>query len=688
MYSFFLKKLVPAIFIVFSNSVFSQEVLEEIIVTADYRQANVNDISGSISVINTELIEKRNALHLEDILLNTPNVNFASGASRARFIQIRGIGERGQFSEPLNSSVGVLIDGVDFSGAGNAAMLYDLEQVEILMGPQGTRYGSNALAGLVNLKSKEASDSLTYGIQVQAGNYNSKGYAGYVSGPATDDLFFRLSGQILQSDGYSYNQFLDRPTNQRHEKTLRGKFFWQIDNNNSLEFISSLIDLDNGYDAFSLDNNRDTLSDEPGFDKQDSTLASLRFKSDSFSHFQLEALAGFAKSDIAYGYDEDWVYDGFHPFGYTSTDYYFRDRETSSGELRLVSTDEGALFNNSTDWVVGVYHLHQAVGLDRQYTFLANVFNSQFEIDRLAFFADTSTQLISDKLSFDLGLRTEQFKASYNDSSLLTFNPKNTLNGGRVSLNYHPDNGNLFYISASRGYKTGGFNTDGSLDADLREFGEEALWNYEAGFKGSFIDAKLQARLALFTMERDDVQISSSMVRTRPDGSSEFIDFIGNAASGRNTGIELDLNYSVSDRFGLYGNLGLLDTEYEDFINSAGLNLDGREQAHAPGHQYTIGTQIRLLTGLTLDINIQGRDSFYFSDSHDAQSDKYTLVNASLNYRRDNLNLTLWGRNLTDEDYKVRGFFFGNDPRDNYTGKAYTQFGEPAVFGVTVNIDY
>ena len=111
--------------------------VEEIIVRADYRLSELNDIPSSLIVLDENLIQNRNAQHLEEVLLNAPNVNFSSGSSRSRFYQIRGIGERGQFSEPLNSSVGVIIDGIDFSGIGNAAMLYDIDQVEVFLGPQG-----------------------------------------------------------------------------------------------------------------------------------------------------------------------------------------------------------------------------------------------------------------------------------------------------------------------------------------------------------------------------------------------------------------------------------------------------------------------------------------------------------------------------------------------------------------------
>jgi iron complex outermembrane receptor protein len=673
--------------LLFPLSLSAQDVLEEIIVTADFRKNALEDIPASISVIDTEVMERRNAQHLEDILLNTPNVNLSSGASRARFIQIRGIGERGQFSEPLNSSVGMMIDGVDFSSIGTAAMLYDIEQVEVLMGPQGTRYGSNALAGLVNLQSKAATEEQKFGLQLQGGNYGHRGIAGFISGPATDDLFYRLSVQQLESDGFSQNNTLGRPTNKRDETTLRAKFRWLMTENETLEFITSMIDIDNGYDAFSLDNVRDTLSDQPGFDRQDSKLASIKFTSSSFNQFSLEVMGAFAQSDIAYGYDEDWVFSGFHPFEYSSTDHYFRDRENSSGEIRLVSSEEHALFNGRTSWVAGVYSLHQDVDLQRNYTFLTDIFASRFIINRTAVYAETNTKL-SNNWSLDLGVRHERFSAEYDDTSDLSFRPDDNLFGAKISLNYHLPGGGLTYATVSRGYKSGGFNTDGSLDVDLREFNEETLLNYELGIKTRLLDNKLQLQAALFSMERDDVQISSSTVRVRDDGSSEFIDFIGNAAAGSNRGVELSGQWTPSETFMLYGSLGLLDTEYEDFVNSQGDSLNGREQAHAPDYQFTLGSEINFTPSLSMNINVQGRDAFYFSDSHGVRSEEYALLNASLRYQSGNLSLNLWGRNLADEDYFVRGFFFGNDPRDDYTAKGYTQLGEPRVYGLTLDLSF
>ena len=120
--------------------------IEEIVVTADFRPTNEMTLPQSVSVVTANTIKSRGAQQIEDIINTVPNMNFDSGTGRARFFQIRGIGEREQFIDPINPSVGVIIDGVDFSGAGTIATMLDVNQVEVLRGPQGTRYGANALA--------------------------------------------------------------------------------------------------------------------------------------------------------------------------------------------------------------------------------------------------------------------------------------------------------------------------------------------------------------------------------------------------------------------------------------------------------------------------------------------------------------------------------------------------------------
>lgn len=658
-------------------------VLEEIVVRGELRESALDSTASSISVLAIDAIDAASVNHLEELLGRLPNVNFASGASRARFIQIRGIGERGQFSEPLNPSVGLLLDGVDMSGIGTAATLFDVEQIEVFRGPQGTLYGANALAGLINVTTPRPSDSFSARATVDAANFDGRGLGAIVSGPLGERAGVRLAARSYRDDGFIRNAFLNRDdTTRRDEETLRAKLLWEPREDSELALTLGRIAIDNGYDNFSLDNDRVTRSDSPGQDEQDTVYGSAVWSSPLSGDHRLSASLGHADSEIDYGYDEDWTFDGFHPFGYSSTDRYRRDRSTTTADVRILSPT-----GEDIEWVAGVFGLTQAVDLVRDYTFLPGPFTSDYDIDRVALYGE-ATFTIGDAWRLRAGLRAERHRSDYTDSEGLNFSPSDDLLGGRLVLERDLSTGALLYGSVTRGYKAGGFNTDGSLDADLREFEPEVLWNFETGLKQGFWDGRLQMRAALFYMLRDDVQIATSVVRVRPDGSSEFIDFIGNGAEGTNFGAELEIDVAINDRFAADLRLGLLDTEFRDYVNGAGEDLSDREQAHAPSYQLQAGLDYATESGWFGRLAVEARDAFFFSDSHDVRSDAYALVHASAGFQGERWSVTVWGRNLADEDFAVRGFFFGNDPRDDYTARGFTQLGEPRRYGLSLTYDW
>ncbi len=658
--------------------------IEELTVYGELRESSILELPTSVSVLDDALIASRGATHLEEILAASANINLSSGASRARFFQIRGIGERGQFIEPLNPSVGLLIDGVDFSGIGGIATLFDVEQVEVFRGPQGTLHGANALAGLISLKSRDPTFQPSGRLRLEAGDYGTWGLAGAYGGAVSERVAFRTSLAHHASKGFIDNAFLGADdTNNLDETTWRGKLRIDVSDATRIDLGLGVISMDNGYDAFSLDNDRRTLSDNPGADTQDSVFGSLKFAHQGRT-FDAELRLSVASSDAEYGYDEDWTFDGFHPSGYASTDQYNRERDAWAGEIRLVSSDDGALFGGRTDWVAGLYVLDQSVDFLRIYTYADADFTSDFEIQRIAGYARTETAL-SERARLTLGVRLESHESHYSDSAAVAFNPDENLFGGRLALEYALADGLFAYGSLSRGYKAGGFNTDGTLDAALREFDAEYLFNYELGIKGAW--QSLSLRLAAFRMQRDDVQIDSSITLVRADGSSEFIDFTGNAAEGVNQGLEAELGWVPNESVSLGASVGLLHSEYENYVNAEGEDLDGREQAHAPSYQYHLFADIDIVRGLILNLTLEGRDEFFFSDSHNTKSSAYDVVHASLVYQWRDWTMRLWARNLGDEDVYVRGYYFGNDPRDGYAAKAYTQLGEPRRFGVTLQMD-
>ncbi|RBP53689.1 TonB-dependent receptor [Arenicella xantha] len=703
--------LVSSVLLTYAGTSFAAQPLEEVMVTAELIDKSVLELPNSVTVVSSAQIEQRNAQHLEDILNLAPNVNFATGASRGRFIQIRGIGERSEFQDPIINSVGVVVDGIDLTGIATAASTLDVDQIEILRGPQGTLFGANALAGLINVVSNKPSDEFAANVSVGLEDFGGQQLSGFISGPSSATSGYRLAVKQYSSDGFTNNVFLGRDdVSAIDETTARLRFISEVSQDLNIDMSVFLADIDNGYDAFSLDNNRDTYSDEPGFDRQETRAASIRADYQLNDTLHIEALASVANSVLEYSYDEDWSHLGIcdntacdsELFGfdwfYSSFDQYTRDNDNTSIDLKLVS--QGTILS----WVAGLYHRDQSIDLLRDYTYNDGPFTSAFDTRNSAVYGQLNLAL-NDQWSLITGLRSERRDVEYTDSNGANAAPDESLWGGRVALEYRADSGAFVYGLVSRGFKPGGFNLDQDLVGDRREFDTETMVNYELGFKHALYDDRLQVQAALFYQDRDAIQTKQSIVSSIATGEvggacpCGFTDFTDNAASGSNKGIELELNWAASDAVSLYTTVGLLDTEFDELLtfdhvnadleNGIPYNLDGREQAHAPAYQVVIGGQVSLSDAWTIGGSIEAKDDFYFSDRHEARSDAYELLNLELTYRAENWELALYGKNLTDELVKTRGFgSFGNDPRKFYETEPYNQFGTPRLVGVRASFDF
>ncbi|WP_052063614.1 TonB-dependent receptor [Nitrincola sp. A-D6] len=390
--------------------------LNEIVVTSGFRPAAQQAIPASITVISAQTLEQQESQHLEDALSLAPNVNSAKGSSRARFYQIRGVGERSQFVGHVNPSVGVLLDGIDMSNIAGAASLMDIQQVEVLSGPQGTLYGSNALAGLINMRSNDPTTQPEGRLEASIGNYNSHSLTGIYSTPLNDKAGLRLAIQQNTSDGFMRNDYLNRKdTNNIDETFLRAKLRLIVTDELLIDLTGFYADIDNGYDAFSLDNNRRTLSDEPGRDRQISKALALHSVWTGAEAYQLETRLSHSATDSDYGYDEDWAFDGFHADGYNAYDQYRRATDTSTAELRWVSMPGGEILNNSTRWTTGIYAFQQDQTLNRTYTYLTDKLFSDYSTRRISVYGELETDL-NDRLILTSGLRTEINRSRYDDS--------------------------------------------------------------------------------------------------------------------------------------------------------------------------------------------------------------------------------------------------------------------------------
>jgi iron complex outermembrane receptor protein len=682
------KKFSVIAFLLLPTIGFTATSIEEVIVTSDFRDTTLLNTAASITVLDSSIIKSRQAKHLEQLLNLAPNVNFSSGASRGRFIQIRGIGERSQFIEPLNPSVGILVDGIDFTGIAGAATTMDIKQIEILRGPQGTLYGANALAGLINLTANQPTEITQGNLSLGIGSHNTTSVSGALGGPLNNTMNYRMSAQSHTSDGYITNDFLHRDdTDNIDELSLRAIIDWQASEDLSLKLTLFKVDADNGYDAFSLDNTRRTLSDKPGHDRQESSAFAIQTHWQANDHFDVVSLRSYVVSDLEYGYDEDWVFPSIcadqecEGWEYNSEDNYLRDRDNGTLDTKLVSKRPLRLLGKNIDWVLGAYARKQDEQLLRQYTYNTGDFTSSFETDNRALYGQVDID-IADEWILTAGLRIENRDATYSDSDGVAHSVDEDLWGGRIALQYQLDKRTMVYGLVSRGYKAGGVNSDSSLSAQDRAFDTELMWNIETGIKGSWLDETLSTQISAFYQQRKDIQIKQSLVQSRDDSNaSDFTDYFGNSAEGSNYGMEVEFNWLATDIFSIYGSVGLLNTSYDTPLS---MSLNSRDQAHAPAYQFALGTSLQVSENLLWTVDVEGKDKFYLSSSHHEKSRSYELLNTSLSYSTDYWSASVWGRNLSDEDVIVRGFGgFGNDPRKYYATEPYYQFGEPRSFGVS-----
>jgi len=670
--------------------------IEEVLVTAELRETGLLEQAASTSVVDGERIRLRAAQHLQDILGLMPNVNFSGGSSRARFYQVRGVGERSQFVEPLNPSIGLLVDDIDLSGLGTAGSLFDIEQVEVLRGPQGTLHGANALAGLINIRSAAPEPERSTYVDASLGNYGARSLGAMLNAPVTENLALRLAVNGYRDDGFLDNAYLrsDR-TNARDERVARGRLRWQSDSD-LIDLVLLHTDVDNGYDAFSLDNTRTTLSDQPGHDRIELDAAGLNWQRELPS-IRVELLANAANSATDYDYDEDWSYAGIAPgWEYSSTDAYLRERQSRSLQLRLVSREPLTLAGLTADWAAGMYRLDEDESLRRRYTYLAEDFTSRYATGTSALFGQLDIAL-TDRLDLATGLRLEHRSTDYADNNGVAEDPAKTLWGGRLAIEFSRRSGQLFYASLSRGYRANGVNAGilsapdlgGASCASLCLYDEELLYNWELGFKSLGLGGRLQNRLAVFFMDRVDQQVKGSLVVPREDGSTAFIDYTDNAATGSNAGLEWELDWQATRQLQLFGSLGLLRARFDRYVNADGVDLAGRDQAHAPAYQFAGGAQFDWDNGWSLRAEAEGKDGFYFSDRHDVRARAYALLHLRLGYTTSRWSAALWVRNLAGRDYFIRGFGgFGNDPRKEYVVEPYYQYGDPRLFGASVRVHF
>ena len=687
----------------FFSADLAADTIEEILVTGNWREKPAQQEDSSLVLLNAENIKSQSLKHFEQISFLVPNLHFAASDSRARYFQIRGIGERSGYQGTPNSSVGFLIDDIDYSGQGGIATTFDVDQIEVYRGPQGSRIGANALAGLIYIKTKDPTETFEGTSELTQGSYGTTSAGVAFGGPLKNnqDITYRLALRQDKADGFRKNLYLNRSdTSRKDESTSRFKVNWQLSNQTKIKFLVSQVDLDDPADIWTIDGSLNTLSDRPGMDSQKTNAYGIKIFH-AFDGFELQSFTSATETDVTFSYDADWGNTNSHaPYTYDYFSETLRGRKSFNQEFRAVSSTADFLQNNFMEWVIGANYLELKENNlkkdDGLYGDPSDPYgpyastsssSSRYKSSNISIFGNLD-YLLSTSLKLSLGLRWEDWEADYSDSLQESFNPSDQMTGGKISLIKDILNSTNIYASLAKGYKQGGFNLGVGLAANSintnLSYDPEFLTNYEIGIKTKLLESKINLNGVVFYSDREDQQVLIS-TQTDPSDPNTFSFLTQNAAEGVNFGLELNMGMAINESLDAFLNLGILKTEIKNWQSRK--DLEGRAQAHAPARSYAMGLNWRQTTNTYLAIDLTGKSAFYYSDSHNNQSKSYALTNLNLGFIKDDWNYELWARNIFDEYYSVRGFYFGNEA-PNFEDALYQRHGDPRQVGFSVRYDF
>ena len=671
---------------------------------------------GSITLFDSKKLLKQSNNHLEGLIEQVPNLNYAGSTSRPRYFQIRGIGERSHYAGegPPNYSVGFFVDGIDYSGIGMVGHLFDIKQLEIFKGPQSTVFGPNAMAGSINITTNDPTPFYTSKIETIFSSDNGRSYSLAIGGPIANNISIRIAGSKHSQNGFRKNLFLDQDnTNGKDETLFRIKLNWSLKNDLNIYYIHKGHYLNNKYDAWAPDNNLalSTYSNRPGQDSQNSKTQALKIHFPNLFNFKTVYKFSNSKTDMIHSYDSDWGNDdlwGNAPYNYDSYYYgyylaydYFdqtnRYKNIQSNELTFYS-DKNLNLPFNSKMIFGFFKSNTNQGdVANGWLFggAATDLISDFSITNSAIYSNLNLNL-NQSIELNINARYENHKILYLSEVHnygIPIQPIDTLksdnfSGLNITLKNNLSKALLLYGSISKGYKAGGINQHPSLNKSSRFYDPEYSLNFELGGRTSF--KKINLNFAFFTMQRADIQVQISSQQVENDPNS-FTYYTSNSSSGYNNGFELESLIEILPNLNFSSTFGFLNTFIKEFtypVNENDSKSSGnREQAMAPRYNASLNIKYNHKSGIFLIGNVTAKSEYYFSDSHNKKSNPYSLLNVDFGYKKNNLILSIWGKNVTDKRYAVRGFYFGLEP-PNYSDKLYISYGNPKEFGIKLSYQF
>ena len=685
--------------------------LSSVVVTAEKRFAITQKMSTSVSALNAVKVKNAQVETLNDLTGIAPNLFVVnSGGDRLLYSM------RGFYSSSYDPILAVYVDGVlQYDANSTLTHLSDVDRIEILRGPQGTLYGRNAMAGVINIITKESGNDTKGFFESSLGNYNKQNYTVAIKKPLIKDkLFVGLSGFYNKRDGYFKN-------------TVTGNSFddYLISGGNvSLKWKATPLlkfTLNNKYqytekegsfpyalnDSIALADGYKTSQDTTGTEKTNKLLSSLALK---YNHhlFNINSITAYQYTNyfIEDGiWDADWTpYNlvGFKFNGNPSDNF----TSTFSEEIRFSNPGTGT---GKLEWLAGAYYMHtmekengvtvigsDAVFFGDDYAPYELVGKSKLENNGFALFGNT-TWHVSPKFDLTAGLRYDWEEQIWDTQTTLekdgfstTYLSPKTISADfdafspKAVLTWKPNENKTYYFSYSKGYRCGGINTrSGFTDADptsVVTFDPEVSHNWELAGKHMLLNNRLRVNLTLFYILWDDMQISTfnpSMISTS----------IQNAGKAESLGAELEVQYKATKDLTIDYNGGIISAEYLEMTSPNTTTFTetdhkGNTLVVQPKYTSSLAVLYKVLLGAKAHLMFrpewQSMGKQYFDVANTIEQDAYSLFNLKVGYVHENIEVNLWGKNIFDKTYIGYG----------YSNSSFVMLGNPQTFGIAVRAKF
>ena len=666
----------------------AQDALEEVVVTAQKRSQNLQEVPVAIAAFSGTTLADAGAVQPIDLALLTPNLTTKNAVGNtAPIFALRGL-SLNDFATNGTQPVGVYLDEVYLVNNSQLGFqMMDLQRVEILKGPQGTLYGRNTTAGAVNFITNKPTPKFDAGVSVTAAEWQLFGTEAYVNGALGDHLSARFSlAAERQLKGFFTNDSTGQNWGQSRRLNWRGQLLWDLERTHVLVNLHGGVDKsDDWYYKYVADasglplgaelaqkaasgnpdifHGQHTISPQPYIDNLSNGLT-VNVDHD-YGPATLKSIS--AVENLNYARTEDYgsvpAPDGWN--------YYPGHLLQYSEELRLTSNGE-----HKVNWIVGLFAGHDQLKESDVYNELSNpiyegyIFNEKYTqtVTNVALFTHNEIKL-SDSLRLTAGLRfTDEQKRFDGGTLVLQSDPGLAFDScpctvdttlryreptGKLGLDYRIGEA-MIYASASRGYKSGGITGFYVTDVGAKApYNPEFINAYEAGVKSTWADNRLRLNGAVFYYDYKDLQAFG--VIPNEQGNLEFRIF--NVAKSRVQGGELEASWVPVGGLKIDLGLGLLSTKVVE--SAVGGVIVGNRLGNAPDFELdsSVSYKWALATGLSVtagvDVNWRGGTFYYVQNTPNQFEPAYVLVDPriTLTGPNDVWKVTLWAKNAANKRY-------------------------------------